>query len=576
MFNLIKKERLDQAQNQVAQLEGYVKAISRSSAVIEFTPEGVIAHANDLFLNAVGYSLSEIQGKHHRIFVLDDEAKSEQYTFFWKDLARGALKQGRFDRKGKTGNIIHLEASYNPIFNEHNQVVKVVKFATDITQSVIKEQESIAKMNAVNRSMAIIEFDLQGNILDANDNFLKTLGYGLHDIVGKHHRIFMPQNQINTEEYAQFWRQLSEGKFNAGTFERRNKSGSPLWLEASYNPIFDEKGRVTKIVKFATDVSRSKSLTELKAFTTQVSQLLTALSAGNLAQAKTVHAIKGGMFEGLSEQIAKALSDLVSTLNRMCISVHGTASEVDCMSHEVANASSDMLSRISQLTSYIEETSAAMTQINAVVTNNDGNAQEAAKLVSQVQHDASSGAHVIEETIKAMHLIHESSHKIKDIVTLIDGIAFQTNLLALNAAVEAARAGEHGRGFAVVASEVRALAGKSADAAKDIKSLIDLSSGQVNKGAEQINEVADSLQVLVDETERMRSTVNMIDASTDRMSASVSALNSNIRQMEQQAKSLDKAAGEIESVSNDVSDKSNELAQMTEVFAVVNNRLTLR
>lgn len=566
MFNLIKKDRLDQALDQVAQLEGYVKAISRSSAVIEFTPEGVITYANDLFLQTVGYSLSEIQGKHHRLFVLDDEANSDQYTFFWRDLARGALKQGRFDRKGKLGNLIHLEASYNPIFNEHNQVVKVVKFATDITQSVIKERESISKMNAVNRSMAIVEFDLQGNILDANDNFLKTVGYGLHEIVGKHHRIFMPQNQINTAEYAQFWRQLSEGKFNAGTFERRNKAGNPLWLEASYNPVFDEKGRVTKIVKFATDISRSKSLTELKAFTTEVSQSLTALSTGNLAQAKAVHAIKGGMFEGLSEQIAKALSDLVSTLNRMCISVHGTASEVDCMSHEVANASNDMLSRISELTSYIEETSAAMTQINAVVANNDGNAQEAAKLVSQVQHNASSGAHVIEETIKAMHLIHESSHKIKDIVTLIDGIAFQTNLLALNAAVEAARAGEHGRGFAVVASEVRALAGKSAEAAKDIKSLIEVSVDRIDSGTQLADKSGEVLGGVVSSIGQVTSLITGISQASKEQSLALNQVSQAINDIDRISQENATLAQTTANSSEQLLNSSTNLREVIEFF----------
>lgn len=281
-------------------------------------------------------------------------------------------------------------------------------------------------------------------------------------------------------------------------------------------------------------------------------------------------------FKGDFNILKETINASVIKLNEVVAVVKASTDSVTGAAGQLTHAANDLNDRVQEQAAALEQTNATVTEINAAIQSNAQSATQALAESQSVKAKSQTGITVMNSTLSAIDEIKASSGKISDIVALIDSIAFQTNLLALNAAVEAARAGEHGRGFAVVASEVRALAGKSADAAKDIKSLIDLSSGQVNKGAEQINEVAGSLQVLVDETERMRSTVNIIDASTDRMSASVSALNNNIRQMEQQAKSLDKAAGEIESVSNDVSDKSNELAQMTEVFSVANNRLSLR
>lgn len=311
------------------------------------------------------------------------------------------------------------------------------------------------------------------------------------------------------------------------------------------------------------------SMQSFKAAMVDIGQVVDALSQNNLTQRAKSH-------PGYLGELANNLNNAIASMSNAITSVKANANEFIEQADVLRHYSHSLVVAKEEVESSLAVSSASSRAIDKDVDTVREGVVTATSIAKGKIEVLDKMNKLMNDAVSSMQEMQQTSSRVADIVTLVDSISFQTNLLALNAAVEAARAGEHGRGFAVVASEVRALAGKSADAAKDIKSLIDLSIGQVNKGAEQINEVAGSLEVLVDETERMRSTVDMIDASTDRMSASVSALNNNIRQMEQQAKSLDKAAGEIESVSNDVSEKSNALSQMTEVFAVASNRLVLR
>lgn len=233
----------------------YFDAINRSSAVIEFDPNGNIVHANDNFLKAMGYGLADIVGKHHRIFCDPAYADSTEYRQFWDRLRSGEFISAEFQRFAKSGKEIWIQASYNPLFNKRGQVTGVVKFATDITEAKLKNAEFESKVDAINRSQAVIEFDLQGNILNANENFLGAVGYSRDEIVGKHHRIFCEPGYADSPEYRQFWRQLAEGDFASGQFKRINKAGNAIWIEASYNPVFDLAGRPYKVIKFATDIT---------------------------------------------------------------------------------------------------------------------------------------------------------------------------------------------------------------------------------------------------------------------------------------------------------------------------------
>jgi methyl-accepting chemotaxis protein len=230
-------------------------ALSRSMAIIEFDLDGTVLSANDNFLQVVGYSLAEVMGKHHSIFCTQGYENTGDYQVFWAKLRAGEYHSGRFRRANRHGDTVWLEASYNPVKDAKGNVIKLIKFATDVTDKV---EDSLAKeglVMAINRSMAVIEFDLSGHVLAANDNFLKTMGYALKEVVGQHHRLFCTPEIRDSVEYEAFWRSLRHGEFSEGQFQRINKRGEIVWLRASYNPIFDDQGSVCRVVKFATNVT---------------------------------------------------------------------------------------------------------------------------------------------------------------------------------------------------------------------------------------------------------------------------------------------------------------------------------
>lgn len=234
---------------------GQIAAIDRAQAVIEFKIDGTIVTANKNFLDTVGYSLTEIQGQHHRMFVDPAERDSAAYRSFWDHLARGEYQAAVFKRIGKGGREVWIQASYNPIFDEKGRVIAVVKFATDITESSQKAADTNGQIDAISKSQAVIEFSLDGTILTANQNFCDTLGYPLAEIKNKHHSMFVDPKERATADYASFWTDLAAGNFRAGEFKRIGKGGREIWIQASYNPIFDLEGKPVKVVKFASDVT---------------------------------------------------------------------------------------------------------------------------------------------------------------------------------------------------------------------------------------------------------------------------------------------------------------------------------
>ena len=258
-----------------AEYEGKVKAIDRALAVIEFDLDGTVITANDNFLRIFGYGLDEIVGKHHRIFCKRGYAASSQYAEFWQKLGRGEYHAAEFKRLAKDGREIWLQASYNPIFDMEGRPFKVVKFATDVTAVRLQNAEYEGKVEAISRAQAVIEFELDGTVITANDNFLRIFGYDLDEIVGKHHRIFCDAGYAETTGYAEFWQKLGRGEYHAAEFKRLHKDGHEIWLQASYNPIFDMDGKPLKVVKFASDITteveaRSLALLEMSTPVTKI------------------------------------------------------------------------------------------------------------------------------------------------------------------------------------------------------------------------------------------------------------------------------------------------------------------
>ncbi|MDR7023923.1 methyl-accepting chemotaxis protein [Pseudomonas peli] len=255
MFNKAIKQALSSALAKLRAAEARKMAVDRSTAMIEFKPDGTIVSANENLLATMGYRLEEIVGQHHRIFCFPDYQASAEYRKFWQRLAAGEFIRERFLRRHKQGQEVWLEASYNPIKGPDGRIEGVLKLATDITAQVAREQEQNSMVEAISRSMAVIAFNPKGEVLEANENFEQTMGYRLNEIRGKHHRMFCTREEADSAEYRRFWERLNKGEFFSGRFQRINRHGDTIWLSATYNPVFDASGKLYKVVKFARDVT---------------------------------------------------------------------------------------------------------------------------------------------------------------------------------------------------------------------------------------------------------------------------------------------------------------------------------
>ncbi len=230
-----------------------LSAIKHHVPYIEFTPEGNILNANSHFLDALGYTLEEVKNKHHRIFCDSTFASSPAYQAFWRELAQGKPQHNTFKRIKKDGNDIWIEATYIPVINNSGNVDKVVKVASDVTEEKQMMDSQEAAGNAIKKSLAFIEFTPEGNIISANENFCRTVGYSLNEIQGQHHSIFCTDEFIQSNK--DFWPSLARGEYKSGLFERRNKYGEVIWLEATYNPIVNQKGKVVRVIKLASNIT---------------------------------------------------------------------------------------------------------------------------------------------------------------------------------------------------------------------------------------------------------------------------------------------------------------------------------
>ena len=539
-------------------------AIRRSQAVIEFGLDGTILDANENFLRAVGYSRNEVVGKHHRMFVEESERGSKDYAAFWEQLNRGEPIEVPCLRMAKGGRRIWLLANYTPILNGSGKPVKVVKFATDITA----RREAMANLEgqiaAIRKSQAVIEFDLTGNILDANENFLGAVGYGLAEIKGKHHRLFVDPAEQDSAAYRQFWEKLGRGEYDEGQYRRVGKGGRQIWLQATYNPIFDAMGKPCKVVKFATDITANKLVQDaLRGAVGDTRGVVSAAMAGDLTQRISLQGKIGEIAElcGGVNELVDAFADVIRTVTTISQQIITGADRIGLGSRDLAKQAEEQASSL-------EETAATTEELAASVKRSAERAREATSLGDAANGIANRGGGVVGEAVVAMERIEKASTDIAEIITVIDNIAFQTNLLALNAAVEAARAGDAGKGFAVVASEVRALAQRSSDAANDIKTLISNSTQQVANGVRLVKDAGSSLSEIVESSVSVAAALADISTATDEQASGIEDVAKAVAHMDEVTQRNSAMAEQSAGVARELQVATGELRQMVENFRI--------
>lgn len=394
-------------------------------------------------------------------------------------------------------------------------------FKKNSTKAVNNKDDDRLLREMVHRTQAVIEFEPDGTIITANENFTNTVGYSLEEIVGKHHRMFVYPSFAKTERYTQMWKDLADGRSLSDQFPRLRKNGEVVWIQATYAPLIDDEGNITRIVKIATDITqRRKEILD-------IADALEKLRDGNLT-----HRCKPSDLEDI-ERLSSAYNSATSSMQDAIDNVRGVAHGVERTSEEMNTATVELSQRTENQAATLEETAAAIEELTATVRSSAEGAKEVENAVKSARATAEESGEVVSDAIGAMSKIENSSEEIAKIISVIDDIAFQTNLLALNAGVEAARAGEAGRGFAVVASEVRGLAQRSADAAGEIKGLIQESSKHVANGVKLVGRTGTELENIINSVNSISENVSEIARGAEEQSVTLGEINTGISQLDE-------------------------------------------
>ncbi|RYZ67437.1 MAG: PAS domain S-box protein, partial [Proteobacteria bacterium] len=397
-------------------MKSVVDALNRVQAVIEFELDGTILSANDNFLQTLGYSLHEIQGKHHRIFCDTSFSNSLNYRQLWDKLARGEYESGEFKRVRRDGREIWIQASYNPVFNAQGRPYKVIKFATDVTATKMKNAEYEGKVSAISKSQAVIEFNLDGSIITANPNFLATVGYSISDIENKHHRMFCDPAYAASPAYNEFWSKLNRGEYDSGQYQRFGRGGKSIWIQATYNPICDMNGKPYKVVKFATDITAQYELEQsvkrkAESDRKKVDGLLKIVSRAAAGELTVEIPIEGA--EPI-DQLAGGIKQMVQDLRGVISKVVGSANSFTGSSREIADRSTTVATGAQALGATTEEMNATIEELTASINSIAENGKNADSLAKTTQKEAEIGAKSIAKSVEAMDLINKSSEDISE------------------------------------------------------------------------------------------------------------------------------------------------------------------
>lgn len=607
------KEEADQLNREI---EARMASVDAACIVSETDLKGYITYVNDKHCEVSKYSREELIGSNQNIVRHPDMPK-EVFKEMWATIGKGKIFRGLVKNRAKDGSPYYVDGVFTPVLGKNGKPIKYIGIRFDITQSTYEKLAAEGVVNAINTSFAFIEFDTKGNIITANDIFLKTLEYSLDEIKGKHHRLFVDKTFANSNEYARFWEDLSAGKAQADQYKRYTRSGKEVWIQAVYSPIKDDMGRIVKVAKIATDITAQKEAaiaTELAA--NEVNRVVGALAAGDLTQRYSIDS-KGEL---------KVMGDALNTATGNLNSLLGNISQI---ANLVASSAEELLTKGEQMKNTTQEVASATQQMAEGAQQQAQQTDESSKLIEGVlkssnemgkkaetintaaergQKSASEGLSTIRKVVENMseilssasttsnsiNVLAQRSEEIASTLSVITDIASQTNLLALNAAIEAARAGEAGRGFAVVAEEIRKLAEGSRKSAIDIEKVIrevqkdvsaagksietmevSVKSGNVaSKEAETVfqsiekssSETLDLSKEIVDATAIQKDAINSTVKNIEKIVVVAEETASGTEQIASSGKELSQGMNEVTATSKDLANVANQLQDSVAKF----------
>ncbi len=530
------------------EIETRMKLVDEMCIVSEVDLKGNITYVNDLHCEVSQYKREELIGANQNI-VRHPDMQKELFRELWATIGRGDVFRGPVKNKKKDGTPYYVDGVFAPILGENGKPVKYVGVRYENTQQTYEKQEAEGIVNAINNSFAYIEFDTKGNILAANDIFLNVLEYSAQDIQGKHHRIFCDSDYTNSNDYIKFWDDLANGVVKKGQFVRVSRNGKKVWIQAVYSPVKDEMGRIVKIVKIATDITRQKEIElETQEAAIEVSRVIGAMSEGDLTKRYSIAS------SGALKIMGEGLNETLETLNQLIGTVVVNSENIVSASAQIAAAATELSAGATNQASSVEEISSSMEEMTANIQQTSSNSKQTERISVQAAKDIQLSKDSVIQTVHSMKTIASK-------ISIIGEISRQTNLLALNAAVEAARAGEHGRGFAVVAAEVRKLAERSQAAATEIDEVSAMSVDVALKSGEMLTDVVPNIQKTSD-------LVQEITASSSEQGVGAEQINSAIQNLNVVVQDNATTAEEMAASAEELNNQAEVLKEAVSFFKI--------